>query len=96
MAADRESGGLFASEDDLVLVDELADVFEPDRSLDDAATVFRSDAIDEVRRRDRPGDVSIPRPRLDQVIDEKCEDIVGGDERSVAIDDAEPVAVTVG
>src|SRR5580658_9019872 len=33
VAANRESGRLFAADGDLVVIDELADVFEPDRSL---------------------------------------------------------------
>src|SRR3982074_2085306 len=96
MVADRESGTLFSANRDLVLLDQFADVFKSHWGLMQLDPVMPSHGIDQVGGSHGFGHTIFPAPAFDQVVEQQCNDVVGGAESAVGIYDAETVCVSVG
>ena len=95
MVLDGDAGALLAAEHDVAFQEEVGHVLEPDLRLEERKAVFPGDAVQEVGRRNGPGDASPPALDPDQIIEEHGQDEVRVDESPFLIDDPEAVAVGV-
>ena len=96
MAADGEASRLLAADCDLVLVDELANVLEADRSLVERHLVEVGESVNQVGGGHTLGHAVAPAARLNQVVEQQRDDVVGLDEGAVSIHNAEAVGVAIG
>src|SRR5271168_3819433 len=95
MAADGESGRLFAADCDFVFIDQFADVLEAYRSFIEQNLMVIGEGVYEVGGGDGFGNPVAPAARLDQIIEEQGDDVIGLDKDAVGVDDAEAVGVAV-
>ena len=77
MAADGQAGAFFAAQGDFIFADELADIFEADGSLIGGLAVGFGDAIDHLRGGDAAAGGHFPAARLDQVVVDEGENVIG-------------------
>ena len=92
---DRHPGALLTAEDDLPLYEKVSDVLEPDPGLVYLDPVLFGDRIDEVRGRYGPGCPALPSPRPAEIVEDKRENLIRIDVGPVAVENAEPVRVSV-
>src|SRR3954469_22230329 len=90
-----EACAFFSADCDLVSLDEFTDVFKADRSLVKLNLVMVGKSIHEVGGRYGLRDSVFPLPTLNQIVEEKRDDIVRLDEGAVLIDDAKAISVPV-
>ncbi len=95
--ANGEAGAFFAADHDFVLLDEFADVFEADRefrAVDDV--MMLGEGVDQVGGGYGFAYAVFPTAGFDEVIEKQRNDVIGLEEGSVLIDDAEAVGVAIG
>src|SRR5207302_3151999 len=95
MMADGKSGAFLAADRDLVLLDQLTDVFETDWGLMKLNFMMLREGINHVGGCDRLGDAVLPSAGLDQIVEEQCDDVIRLEECAVGIHYAEAVSITV-
>src|SRR5712691_7247874 len=95
MMTDRKSGALFAANRDLVLHNQLANVFESNRSLMQLHATRFGDRVDQVRRRHRLRDAILPSPGLHQVVEQQSDYIIGLQKSSIGIDNSKAIRITI-
>src|SRR5580693_5596951 len=93
--AGADAAAFFATDENILLEHELADVFEADGDFVEFAIVFCGEFVDEFGDGESFGDFAFELTSADEVPDEEREDLMGIDEGAVAIDRADAVAVTV-
>ena len=94
--ADGQSGALFSSNGDFVLLDEFADVFESHRRFVEFHLVMFSKRIHHVGSRDRLTHSVFPAPAFDQIIEQQGDDLIGLKECTVFVHNAKAVGIAVG
>ena len=94
--AGADAAAFFAADQDVLLEHELADVFEADGDFVELAAEFGGELVDELGDGESFGDVAGEIAGSGEVPDEQGENLVRIDERAVAIDGADAVAVAVG
>ena len=94
--ADGEASAFFAADQDLVLLDEFANIFEANRGFVELDFVFFGKRVDEIGGRYGFADSVLPAARFDQVIEEQRDDVVGLEERAVFVDNAEAIGIAIG
>src|SRR5712691_4021869 len=95
MMADGKPCALLASDHDLILLDELANVFEAYWSLVQLDAMFLGQRIAQVRGRYRLGHAVLPPPGFHEVIEQQSDDVVPLAKRSVLVHNAKPVGIAV-
>ena len=93
--AGADAAAFFATDENILLEHELADVFEADGDFVEVAIVFCGEFVDEFGDGESFGDFAFELTGADEVPDEEREDLMGIDEGAVAIDRADAVAVAV-
>src|SRR6266702_2040015 len=100
VAANGKARAFLAAKDDPALLYILADVFKAYRRLDQFAIVKLRHTIDKVRGGHTAGHTTLPSFQVaaafDKVIDEHRNQLVGIDEFTAFIENAEPVCIAVG
>ena len=96
MPPDRQTGALFAADDQLVLADQFTDVLETDRRFIDRHAMLLRHGIDQVRGRDTAGHAPFQLADPDQIIQQQGDDVVGLDITAVGIQDTETVGIAIG
>jgi hypothetical protein len=76
--------------------DQLANVLEAHRRLVERHLVIIGQRVDQVGGGHALGHAVLPAARLHQIVEEQRDDVVGLDEGSVAVHDAEAVGIAVG
>src|SRR5580704_15994089 len=94
--AGADAAAFFATDENILLEHELADVFEADGDFVEFAIVFCGEFVDKFGDGDSFGDLAFELTGANEVPDEEREDLVGIAEGAVAIDRADAVADTVG
>src|SRR5580693_7444252 len=94
--AGADAAAFFATDENILLEHELADVFEADGDFVELAIIFCGELVDEFGDGESFSDFAFELTGADEVPDEEREDLMGIDEGAVAIDRADAVAVTVG
>ena len=94
--ARADAAAFFAADQDVLLEHKLANIFKTDGDFVEFAAEFGGEFVDEFGDAERFGDVAGQIARTGKVPDEKREDLVRVDERAVAIDGADAVAIAVG
>src|SRR5258708_23605322 len=93
MMTDRKSGTLFPANRDLVLHDQLSNVFESDwRLMQFHATRF-GDGVDQIRGGHRLSNAVFPASAFHQVVEQQCDHVVGLQECSVRIDYPKAISI---
>src|SRR5207248_8763202 len=87
---------LLATNRDLVLLDQLADVLESHWSLVEVEFVFLCDGVQHVSSGNRLSHTCAPAARFEQVIEEKSDHVIWLDEGAVSVNNAEAIGVAVG
>src|SRR5439155_17655755 len=95
MMADGKPCALLASDHDLILLDELANVFEAYWSLVQLDAMLFGQGIDQVRGRYRLGHAVLPTPGFHEVIEQQSDDVVRLEERSVIVHNAQLDGIAV-
>src|SRR5207245_10458028 len=95
MMEDGKSCTLLASDHDLILLDELANVFKAYWSLVQLDAMFFGQRIDQVGGRYRLGHAILPTPSFHEIIEQQSDDVVRLEKRSVIVHDAKPVGIAV-
>src|ERR1019366_10686100 len=83
-------------DEDLVLFDQFADVFEANRGLVELDLVFFGQRVDEVGGGNGFADSVSPAAAFDQVAKEQRDDVVGLEERAVLVDNPEAIGIAIG
>src|SRR5262249_17900548 len=96
VSTNGESGAFLAAQDDASFFYIFADVLEAHRRFEEFSVVELRNTIDQMGRRDRPGDAALPAAAFNQVIHEHGNQLVGIDEFRAFIQYAEAVGITVG
>ena len=91
-----KTGAFFAADGDLVLLNELANVFEANRRFIQRNAVMLGQRINQVGGRDRFGHTVLPAAALDEVIEQQGDDVVWRNEGPVLVHDAESVSIAIG
>src|ERR1700732_1338163 len=93
--AGTDGAAFFAANENILLEHQLADVFEADGNFVELAVEFRREFVDQLGDGKSFGDVAGEVAHPGEVPNEKREDLMRVDERAVAIDGADAIAVTV-
>src|SRR5580704_12798518 len=93
--AGTDAAALFSANENILLEHQLANVFEADGNFVQLAVEFRRKLVDQFCDGESFGDVAWEVARSRKVPDEEREDLVRIDERTVAIDGADAIAVAV-
>jgi hypothetical protein len=91
-----DAAAFFATDEDILLEHQLADIFEADGYFVELAVEFGGKLVDQLGDGKSFGDVSREIAGSGEVPDEQREDLMRVDEGAVAIDRADAVAVAVG
>src|SRR5207237_3917591 len=96
MMADGNPGALFATDRNLILLDEFADVFEADRRLVQFDFMVPGQSVNQIRGSDRLSDTIFPSAAFDQVIEQQGDDVIWLQKGPVLVHDAEAVRINLG
>src|SRR5580700_1497033 len=93
--AGTDAAAFFSANENILLKHQLADVFEADGNFVQLAVKFRRELVDQLGDGKSFGDFAGEVARSRKVPNEEREDLMRVDERAVAIDRADAIAVTV-
>src|SRR5262245_56517375 len=96
MIPDRQPCALFAADDNFVLLDQLAQILEAHRSFVQLHAMMFGQRVDQVGRRNGLAYAVFPPSAFHQIIEQDGDDVIGLDERTVFIHDAEAIGISVG
>ena len=94
--ADGETRAFFAADENLVLLDQFANVLEANRRFVEFDLVFFGKRVDEIGGGDRFADSVLPAAGFNQVIEEQRNDVVGLEECAILVDNAEAIGIAIG
>src|SRR5438105_3234610 len=94
--SDRKPSAFFSADGDLVLLDELSNVFEPDRRFVQLDSMMLRQGVNHVGCSNRLSHAVFPPSALYEVVEQNRDDIVGLKKRAIFIDDSEAVGVAIG
>src|SRR5580704_6395651 len=95
MPTHRHPRAFFAAQSDFVVAQQGTDIFEPHRSFVELYAVKLCHCVKKVSSGHASGCTQFVATRFEQVIKHQAENVIWRNERSVAIEDSEPVGVAV-
>ena len=96
MPANGHSRAFFAADRDFVIAQERPNVFETHRALVNLHAVQFRHRVQNVRSRHAARRSQLVSARLQQIIERKSENVIGVDERAVAVQNSEAVGIAIG
>src|SRR6266851_1235190 len=91
-----DSAAFFAADQNVLFKHQLADVLEADGHFVKLPAEFCGELVDELGNRESFGDISWQVASSREMPDEQCKNLMGVDERAVAVDRSNTVAIAVG